>query len=53
MAVIGNSHARTTIDVDVLTIKKSWLKALPIEGEIVSEGIDSCLDKERGERSSR
>ena len=50
MAVIRNGHARTTIDVDVLTLKKSWLKALPIEGEIVSQGIDSCLDRETGVR---
>jgi hypothetical protein len=50
MAVIRNGYARTTIDVDVLTLKKNWLKALPIEGEIASEGIDNCLDKETGVR---
>ncbi len=50
MAVIRNGYARTTIDVDVLTLKKSWLKALPIEGEIASEGIDNCLDKQTGIR---
>ena len=50
MAVTRNGYARTTIDVDVLTLKKSWLKALPIEGEIASEGIDSCLDKQTGIR---
>jgi hypothetical protein len=50
MAVVRNGYARTTIDVDVLTLKKDWLKALPIEGEIASEGIDNCLDKETGVR---
>ena len=50
MAVIRNGYARTTIDVDVLTLKKNWLKALPIKGEIVSEGLDNCLDKKTGVR---
>src|SRR5208337_2097795 len=50
MAVIRNGYARTTIDVDVLTLKKSWLTALPIEGEIASEGIDNCRDREPGIR---
>jgi hypothetical protein len=50
MAVIRNGHARTTIDVDVLTFRKDWVKALPLEGEIVSEGVDTCLDKKTGVR---
>jgi hypothetical protein len=50
MAVIRNGHARTTIDVDVLTLKTSWLKALPIVGEIASEGAESCVDRETGVR---
>jgi hypothetical protein len=50
MAVIRNGYARTTIDVDVLTLKKIWIKALPIEGEIASEGIDNCRDRETGIR---
>jgi hypothetical protein len=50
MAVIRNGYARTTIDVDVLTLKEKWLKALPIKGEIASEGIDNCLDMETGVR---
>ena len=50
MAVIRNGYARTTIDVDVLTLKKNWLNALPIEGEITSEGIDNCMDKKTGVR---
>jgi hypothetical protein len=50
MAVIRNGYARTTIDVDVLTLKKNWLNALPIEGEIASDGIDNCMDKKTGVR---
>ena len=50
MAVIRNGHARTTIDVDVLTLRKDWVKALPLDGEIVSEGVDICRDKKTGVR---
>ena len=50
MAVVRNGYPRTTIDVDVLTVKKNWLNALPIEGEIASEGNDNCFDKETGVR---
>lgn len=50
MAVIRNGYARTTIDVDVLTLKNSWLAVLPIEGEIASKGIDNCVDRETGIR---
>jgi hypothetical protein len=47
MAVIRNGHARTTIDVDVITFRKDWVKALPLQGEIVSEGVDigkQCME---------
>jgi hypothetical protein len=50
MAVVRNGYARTTIDVDVLTLKKNWVKELPFDGEIVSTGIDSCLDTKTGVR---
>ncbi len=48
MAVIRNGYARTTIDVDVLTYKREWMKLLPLEGEISSEGIDNCVDRKTG-----
>jgi hypothetical protein len=44
MAAIRHGLLRTTGDVDILTYKKDWRKALPLEGEISSEGLDSCLD---------
>lgn len=48
MAVIRNGYARTTIDVDILTFKKDWRKLLPLEGEISSEGPETCVDKRTG-----
>jgi len=48
MAVIRNGYARTTMDVDILTFKKDWRKLLPLEGEIFSEGPDSCVDNKTG-----
>ena len=50
MAAIHHGLLRTTGDVDILTYKKDWRKALPLEGEISSEGLDSCLDKQTGVR---
>ena len=48
MAVIRNGYPRTTMDVDILTLKKAWLKVLPLEGEISSQGIDNCVDGKTG-----
>jgi hypothetical protein len=48
MAVIRNGYARTTMDVDILTFKKDWGKLLPLQGEISSNGPESCVDKKTG-----
>ncbi len=48
MAVVRNGYPRTTIDVDILTFKKAWRTLLPLEGEISSQGIDSCVDRASG-----
>ncbi len=48
MAVIRNGYPRTTIDVDVLTSKEAWSKMLPLVGEISSQAIDDCVDRETG-----
>jgi len=48
MAVIRNGYARTTMDVDILTFKKDWSELLPLQGEISSEGPESCVDKKTG-----
>ncbi len=48
--MIRNGYPRTTTDVDVLTSKDRWLKVLPLEGDISSEGIDSCRDDRTGAR---
>jgi hypothetical protein len=48
MAVIRNGYARTTMDVDILTFKKDWEKLLPLEGEISSNGPESCVDSKTG-----
>jgi len=50
MAVVRNGYARTTVDVDILTYKSDWVRLLPLQGEISSQGIDSCLDTETGIR---
>jgi hypothetical protein len=34
--------------VDVLTLKDAWRKALPLKGEITSNGLDSCVDSTTG-----
>ncbi len=48
LAVVRNGAPRTTLDIDILTLKERWSKALPIEGEISSTGPDSCVDKPSG-----
>lgn len=48
VAVIRNGYRRTTADIDILTRKVEWMKALPIEGEIHSVGIDGCTDSRTG-----
>lgn len=48
MAVIRNGYARTTIDIDILTLKKDWGKLLPLEGDISSEGPENCVDSKTG-----
>jgi hypothetical protein len=48
LAVVRNGAPRTTMDIDVLTIREKWSAALPIEGEISSTGPDSCVDKPSG-----
>jgi hypothetical protein len=50
MAVIRNGYARTTVDVNILTIKSEWTKVLPLTGEIRSEGVDACTDTKTGVR---
>jgi hypothetical protein len=47
-AVIRNGYPRTTVDVDVLTLKSEWKKVLPLEGEIHSDGADACTDVKTG-----
>ncbi len=47
-AVIRNGYRRTTTDVDILVHKADWQKILPLQGEISSDGIDSCTDAETG-----
>jgi hypothetical protein len=48
MAVMRNGYPRTTMDVDILTVKKEWEKLLPVEGEIKSDGPESCVDTATG-----
>ena len=48
VAVIRNGYRRTTTDVDILINKADWEKLLPLKGEIVSSGIDSCVDVKTG-----
>jgi len=48
VAVIRNGYRRTTGDIDILTRKAEWLKLLPLEGEISSNGIDQCTDARTG-----
>ena len=48
MAVIRNGYARTTMDVDILTFKKDWGMLLPLQGEISSNGPESCVDIKTG-----
>jgi len=48
MAVIRNGYPRTTMDVHVLTFKDAWRKALPLKGEIASNGLDNCVDSKTG-----
>jgi len=48
MAVIRNGLLRTTGDIEILTLKKEWLKVLPLKGEISGEGLDSCVDTRTG-----
>jgi hypothetical protein len=44
MAVIRNGYARTTMDVDILTYRKNWEELLPLQGDITSQGSESCVD---------
>ena len=48
MAVIRNGLLRTTGDIEILTLKKEWLKVLPLKGEISGKGLDSCVDTRTG-----
>ena len=48
MAVIRNGYPRTTQDVDILTLKDEWRKLLPLQGDILSEGLDNCRDARTG-----
>jgi hypothetical protein len=48
MAVIRNGYPRTTMDIDILTLKSDWEKLLPIEGEIKSDGPENCVDAKTG-----
>ncbi len=48
MAVIRNGYPRTTADIDILTLKEVWKKLLPFQGEISSNGFDSCIDTKTG-----
>ncbi len=48
VAVIRNGYERTTTDVDILVNKPEWAKLLPLQGEIVSQGIDACVDSKTG-----
>jgi hypothetical protein len=48
LAVVRNGYERTTIDVDILTLKEAWRKLLPLDGAISSKGLDSCVDNETG-----
>ena len=48
MAVVRNGYARTTIDIDILTLKSEWSKILPLVGEISSDGLGNCVDKKTG-----
>lgn len=50
LAVVRNGYARTTVDVDVLTLKAEWTKLLPLKGEILSDGVDACTDRRTGVR---
>jgi hypothetical protein len=50
MAVIRNGYPRTTMGIDILTHRDEWMKMLPLEGEISSEGIDQCVDGRTGVR---
>lgn len=48
VAVIRNGYERTTTDVDILLNKPEWARLLPLQGDIVSTGIDSCVDTRTG-----
>jgi hypothetical protein len=48
MAVIRNGYARTTMDVDILTLKEDWRRLLPLAGEIASNGPENCVDTRTG-----
>ena len=48
MAVVRDGAPRTTADVDILTLKEEWTRLLPLEGELRSIGIDTCVDTESG-----
>ena len=48
MAVIRNGYPRTTMDVDILTVREAWQRLLPLEGDISSDGPESCRDKKTG-----
>jgi hypothetical protein len=48
LAVVRNGAPRTTMDIDILTTKDDWKRALPLKGEIISTGPESCLDKPSG-----
>lgn len=48
MAVVRNGLARTTADIDILTLKKEWRRIQPLEGEITAAGPESCIDAQTG-----
>jgi hypothetical protein len=48
MAVNRNDYVRTTAGINVLTNRDAWRRIIPLEGDISSDGPESCVDKATG-----